>query len=311
MFRAGLALLALVLLTVPVAVAQQPSTAPPAELTVIEDDKLPNGRLIPETGAANVRVALSIGCGVPPSVKDAVVRFSVKSTAAYASAIALPVEATYKLAPERCVQETYREVVEAQVIVTTTRNAPAMATFPTIVTATIHDENGEYGPYEAEFILKNEYLPLTLLNPAQLYIKAEPGTKIVFPVELQNLGNGPTLVTAEAMQPNKNKLPSINPGVPVHLESRTKGASALFKRTVNVEAMTPTSSGYMNAIYQFNVKWSSVYDGNATGSLATDEQTIAFAVQVQGGLGGAAPALTPLMVLFALGATLFVRRRAP
>lgn len=313
MFRPGLGLLVLVVLTMPVASAQQPSTAPPAELTVKEDLQLPNGRLLPETGEARVRVALSIGCGFPPSTKDAVVRFTVKSTASYASAIALPLEATYKLVPERCVQENYREVVEAEVIVTTMRDAPAMAKFPTTVAATIHDENGEYGPYEAEFILRNDFIPLTMLSPAQLYIKAAPGTKVVFPVEAQNLGNGPVLVTSEAMQPNKNKLPSVNPGSEFHLDSRAqKGAAAVYKRTFNVEAVTPTSSGYMNAIYQFNVRFVSTYDGDAPGQLMTDEQTIAFAVQVQGGLGGGAPAVSPLALLGALVVlALLFRRRAP
>jgi hypothetical protein len=156
--------------------------------------------------------------------------------------------------------------------------------------------------------VKNDYLPLIVVNPGSLYIKAGQNKKVVFPIELQNLGNGPTRIKVEATQPTKNKLDAVSTGSEVRLESRAgKGASALYKTSRNIEVQTPHSNGYSNSIYQFNVKFSSQFDGTASGTPATDEQTLALAVQVQGVY---VPGFDPALLIGALGIGLLVIRRS-
>ncbi|HEX9817181.1 MAG TPA: hypothetical protein VGB18_09395 [Candidatus Thermoplasmatota archaeon] len=310
MFR--LAWLALVLCALLPSAEAQPSSDPPVAVVAEPDASLPNGRLVPETGQARVRILVDVGCALPPHVGESEVTFKVDTTVGYASVILSPGSTKFEIPPEACTNPDYRHTVETSAIVTTTRQAPALQSFASTVSATIQAESARYGPYPVSFELVNEFLPLTLLNPHQLYQKAAPGKTIVFPVEAQNLGNGPVRVTVEATQPNKNKLDVVDPGPVIHLESRTgRGAQAQFKKIQEIRVETPPSTGYVNAIYQFNVKYSSVYDGNATGALATDEQTISLAVQVQGGLGGAAPGVASGGILLALSAALLLRRRAP
>lgn len=301
-----------ILLVIPVGAAQPPSTDPSTKLAATDDPSLPNGRLMPDTGVARVQLSLEIGCGAPPSVGEATVNFNVRTTAPFATVVLNPSQAKYRIPTERCADMAYREVVLAEAIVTTSRSAPAMASFVTVIEAMIEDSNGAYGPVDAEFTLVNEFFPLTVINPHALFVKTAPGSVVQFPFELQNLGNGPVVVEFDVAQPNKNKLDSVTVGPPIHLESRVqKGAAALFKQRGEVEIRAPNAAGYVNSIYQFNVKFSSRYDGAIEGNAATDKQAISFAVQVQGGLGGAVPAVSPLAFLGALAVVLLVLRIRP
>ena len=261
---------------------------------------------------ARVPLEVAIGCGVPPRVEESVVKFNVKTTASYAAVMVNPSQAEFRIPAERCGDTSYREVITAEAIVTTSRSAPALASFATIVEATIHEENTVHGPVAAEFLIVNDFLPLSLLNPQRLFAKTAPGTRIAFPFEVQNLGNGPVVIEMDVAQPNMNKLDAVTVGPSIHLESRAhKGAAAAFKQMGEIEVQAPDAGGYVNEIYQFNAKFTTRYDGEISGTSLTDEQTIAFALQVQGGLGGAAAAVSPLVLVGAAVAVALVLRRRP
>jgi hypothetical protein len=301
-----------VLLLVPLVHAQGPGEGPPAELVATADAQLPNGRLMPETGQAVVALELVVGCAVPPARTPSEVVFALESTAPYASVVLNPPSTTVWIPPEKCLDSAFRERVRSQAVVVTNREAPAMMGFDTNITASITSEDGQYGPYRTGFRLTNDFLPLTLLNPVTLFKKAAPNTTVVFPYEAQNLANGPVRIEISASEPNDAKLASIETGVPIRLESRARsGASAAFKEMRTIEVVTPDSTTYTNSIYSFNVKFTTVYDGEDDPTLASDEQTMAFAVQVQGGGVVGAPAFSPLAPIVALGVVMMLRRRRP
>lgn len=312
---ATLLLLTGIVVFIPAAVAQNTIKM---VVTIQDDSSLPNGRLLPETGRYVGKVKVTITTDAANACIQTV-QLSYKSTSpGYATVIfnppsqSVPIQGTNPAAPVTGAQAMSTPAQDVDMIVVTTRNAPAFedAKIEVKVDAIGGANTGgctmTQGSATGSTVIKNDYLPLTLLNPSQLYIKSGQNKKVVFPVEVQNLGNGPTRVKVEATQPNKNKLDAINVGAEIRLESRTKGAAAQFKQTRNVEVQTPHANGYSNSIYQFNVKYASSFDGSAPGQLATDEQTIAFAVQVQGVY---VPGFDPALLIGALGIGLLLMRR--
>lgn len=308
---AGLATLFLVsFLTAlaPPATAQQPTMV--VEVRIADDPNLANGRLLPETGVAVLKVTADItfspgsGCIVPVKVT-----FTVKGQPSYSSAIMNPAQTTVTFGQSSApvTGTTEKKPATSELIVTVTRDAPAFKddTYKVLAKAEAGVAtqgsgcNLQAGEAEGARTLKNDFLPLTQVNPTTLFIKSGQNKKIAFPVELINLGNGPTLVKLASEQPFKNKLDAVNPGAEIHLESRaSKGAAALFRVTRSIEAVTPHNNGYTNQIYQFNVKFASEFDGAAVGQLQTRETQVSFSVQVQGVY---VPGFDPLGVVAALG----------
>jgi len=130
--------------------------------------------------------------------------------------------------------------------------------------------------------IKNDYLALTNVVPSQYFQKAGQNKKVIFPIDVFNIGNGPSRVKVDIIPLGKNRLDSVIPPAELRLESRAqKGASALFKAPTRIEAQTPHSNGYTNSIYSFQAKFSTSYDG-AGENTATDETSVTLSVQVQG-----------------------------
>jgi len=304
---------------IPPAAAQAGGGSIVVEVTIVNGD-VPNGRLLPETGEIRNKVKVKLTYQAA-TVCITTANLAYKGTGpGYSTVIFNPPSQSVQLkgsqsqGPVSGAQPEPIPAADVEMIVTTKRDAPAFedGRYEVDVTATPSGTagsgcNATQGNAKGATTVKNDYLPLTVVNPAQLYVKAGQNKKVVFPVELQNLGNGPTRIKLEATQPNKNKLDAINVGAEVRLESRAgKGAAAVFKQTRNVEVQTPHANGYSNSIYQFNVKYVSAFDGAASGTLQTDEQTIAFAVQVQGVY---VPGFDPTILIGALGIGLLLLRR--
>jgi len=312
---------ALILTTMVIFVPSAAAAATKLEVTIEPDSGLPNNRLLPETGSATSKVKVRVTYEAATAC-IVTVQLTYKATnPAYATVVFNPPSRTVTLKsdtasgqPVSGVAPDYEDAEAVDMIVTTNRNAPAFedGKYDVKVDATGSQAqsgcNVEQSSATGSTTIKNDFLPLTVINPTSLFVKSGQNKKVIFPVEVQNLGNGPTRVKVEATQPNKNKLDAINVGAEIRLESRAgKGAAAVFRQTRNVEVQTPHANGYSNSIYQFNVKYTSAFDGAATGTLATDEQTIAFAVQVQGVY---VPGFDPTLLIGALGiGLLFMRRR--
>jgi hypothetical protein len=304
-----------------------PSAAAQAASSIIvsikPDTNMPNGRLLPETGEARPKISAAVEVAAAGACAQSIVlTYTVKNKPPYASVILNPSTRTVIIKGQSdtpvtgSTPQTYT-APDVEMIITTTREAPAFQNGVYDVEVT-----GKAGvvtnPGTACYVadpsagkgsatVLNDYLPLVVVNPGSLYVKAGQNKKVVFPIELQNLGNGPTRIKVEAIQSGKNKLDAINTGAEVRLETRAgKGASAQFKTSRNIEVQTPHSNGYANSIYAFNVKFGSQFDGTASGTLATDEQTVAFAVQVQGVY---VPGFDPVMLIAALGIGLVALRR--
>jgi hypothetical protein len=281
---------------------------PAVEFSVgANDPTLPEGRLMPDTSVARIPIEVSLACPVRLSSLPTEIEFAVVETAPYASVVLDPEKGTVDLGPQRCADLNYRAVFKAEAQVTTRRDAPAMTEFSTQLAALVRDEYGEYGPETGSFSVTNDYLPLTALNPGPLFVKAAPNKRVAFAVDVTNLGNGPTIVSAEIVHPKTAKLPRVEPGDDLHLDSRAvDGAAALFQGTHEIQAWTPKAVGYKNAIFGFHVLYRAAYDGNASGKPLQDVQTMAFSVQVQG-VGTPNIGLAASLVAFA--AALYLRHR--
>jgi hypothetical protein len=306
---------------IPPAAAQAGGGQLVVEVTVEPDSSLPNGRLLPETGQARNKVKVAVTFQAATAcILTVNLQYKVSSSPAYATVIFNPPSRTVVFQNSQASNQPIsgatsekKNADDVEMLVTTKREAPAFedAKYEVQVDATGGTAqsgcNAGASTGKGATTVKNDYLPLTLLNPSQLYVKSGQNKKVVFPVEVQNLGNGPTRIKVEPTQPNKNKLDAINVGAEIRLESRAgKGAAAQFKATRPVEVQTPHANGYSNSIYQFNVKYTSQFDGSAVGTLATDDQTIAFAVQVQGVY---VPGFDPALLIGALGIGMFLMRR--
>lgn len=280
------------------------------QVEIKDDPNLPNGRLLPETGVASLKVVATVtfapasGCVIPVKVT-----FTVKAKPSYASAVMNPSVKTVTFGQQAQVTggTPEQKAAESELIITVTRDAPAFKDEEYKINAKAEAATPTQGSgcnlatadSDGARTVKNDYLPLTQINPSTLFIKAGQNKKIAFPVEIINLGNGPTLVRLATEQPFKNKLDAVNAGAELHLESRaSKGAAALFKITRSVEAITPHNNGYTNQIYQFNVKFNSEFDGAASGQLQTKETVVSFSVQVQGVY---VPGFDPFSVIAAIG----------
>lgn len=290
------------------------------EVTVEPDSSLPSGRLLPETGQARNTVKVSVTFQAATAcILTVNLQYKASASPAYSTVIFNPPSRTVTFKgstttqPVSGAQPEKLQAEDVEMLVTTKREAPAFedAKYEVQVDATGGQAqsgcNAASSSGKGATTVKNDYLPLTLLNPSQLYIKSGQNKKVVFPVEVQNLGNGPTRIKVEATQPNKNKLDAISVGAEIRLESRAgKGAAAQFKATRPIEVQTPHANGYSNSIYQFNVKYTSQFDGAAQGTLAQDDQTLSFAVQVQGVY---VPGFDPTLLIGALGIGLILMRR--
>lgn len=314
------ALVVLAAISMPAA-AQTGSTT--VTVTMTAKDLGPEGRLAPEAELANIDVEATVKLSTVGGecVGQMQVKFTSISPPAYASVVLNPAQATEQFAttsvasaPGQTQEQT--KIVKTTLQISTTRDAPAFkddtyrvkadVTFPTTTGGCTMTGNSA----EGQVAIKNDYLPLTQVAPGVYFQKSGQNKKVIFPIDVTNLGNGPTRIKVEVTQPNKNKLDSIIPPAELHLESRAqKGPSALFRQPTRIEAQTPHANGYTNSIYSFNVKFISAFDG-AGQNTAGDETSVTLSVQVQGVY---VPGFDPASMIGALGIALggvaFFRRR--
>ncbi len=277
--------------------AQPPVVDPDVTFTATS----PEGLLEPETGRLSSTLTIRMTCPVPPALAPFHVALKVKNAPAYATVIVNPPSLSLSLGPNECTEPGFEQEAEVEAIVATNRNAPAYVAFTVAIEASVTNEGREHGPFDAQFNVTNDYVPLSIMNPAQLYVKAGQGVRVVFPLEIQNLGNGNTLYQLTAEMPNGSSFQELRVPPEFVLESRAgKGAAAAFKTTVNVEVRTNDGHVYENRIEQFNLKV--VSRSSERNDSARDTHTIAFAVQVQ---GASAPTPSSSFLVAAL-ATVFV-----
>jgi hypothetical protein len=298
-------------------------------VTLEADDTLDNGRLLPETGQAILDVDVQVTVNAAGAcIQQIQLTYAATKTPSYASVVFNPSSRTITVGddgqpgtPDQpttgASSKTYR-AEPVSMIVSTTRGAPAF----------------EDGQYEIEVkakagklsasdtsacnmgeakgtgsaTIKNDYLPVTLVAPALLFAKAGQNQKLVIPVEVTNMGNGPTRIQLEAIQGPGAKLDAISVGSELRLESKaSRGPQAINKATRGIEIQTPHSNGYTNSIVQFNVRFKSSFDGTAPGKIIEDEQVVAFSVQIQGVY---VPGFDPTLLMGVLGVGVVGLRRA-
>ncbi|HEX9817180.1 MAG TPA: hypothetical protein VGB18_09390 [Candidatus Thermoplasmatota archaeon] len=269
------------------AVGSASGQAPVVDPEVTVTATSPEGLLEPETGRVSSTLTIRMTCPVPPALAPFHVRFAVKDAPPYATVILNPPSLSLSLGPNECGEPGFEQQATVDAIMTTNRNAPAYVAFTVAIEASVSNsdpatnENREYGPFEAQFNVTNEYVPFSIMNPAQLYVKAGQGANVDFPLEIQNLGNGNTLYQLTAEKTNGSSFQELRVPPEFVLESRAaNGQAAAFKRTVSIEVRTNEGDLYENRIEQFNLNV--VSRSSERNDSATDTHTIAFAVQVQG-----------------------------
>lgn len=266
--------------------------------------------VLPETSSFEVQITCDVTgsfggyCKVPVTVEYT----ATKPT--YATITLNPQSETKSLTDPAPGSTDQKGTFQTKALITFSRQAPAFTDAPFEVKAKATGTptagggctvtQGTTEP-KLSFTLKPGYMPLTQVSPSVLFAKAGQNKKVGFPVEIQNLGNGPTLVTLTVSQPNRNKLDAITAGSEIRLKSvPTDGASAAYKASRTIEALTPHSNGYTNSIYSFVVTFKSEFDGTGE-NLAVKETAVTFSVQVQGVY---VPGFEPATVLVGLGIAL-------
>lgn len=303
-------LLAAMAIFVPTAAAQAGSIQITCAIPTSDAKAVSEKRLLPETDAltfpVSCDVTLSAGgtCIVPVTVE-----WTPGPKPNYATISFNPSAKTETFDPPTPPATQVKKVISTSVTITVNRQAPAFQDGSYQINAKAKGSPSTQGGCSVveataspvSFTVKPGYLPLTQISPSLLFAKAGQNKKVGFPVEIQNLGNGPTLVSLGYTQPGKNKLDSINPGAELRLKSiPTDGASSPWKATRTIEVLTPHSNGYTNSIYTFLVTFKSEFDGTGT-DLATKETTVSFSVQVQGVY---VPGFDPSLALLGLGIAL-------
>lgn len=270
-------------------------------VVVIVDMKSPtnlgeDNRLDPESELGEIPVTVTLK--FPPTPGGCTSQWFAKIEQAgkpgYASAVVSPPQQSGNIGstagPVYGAQQAEASVTlpPIKMIISVTRDAPAFKDeeYKLKVTVTLpQNTNGcsiTSGEGTGAITVKNDYLPLTNVVPAQYFQKAGQNKKVIFPIDVFNIGNGPSRVKVDIIPLGKNRLDSVIPPAELRLESRSvKGASALFKSATKIEAQTPHSNGYTNSIYSFQTKFTTAYDGPGENT-AQDETTVTLSVQVQG-----------------------------
>lgn len=208
--------------------------------------------------------------------------------------------------------------VDFKVTITTTRQAPAFQPALYRITADVESAQQQGGctygsdTSSTDVTLQNGFFALIQTVPVQTLLKSGQNSQVRFPVDVTNFGNGETQIRAETTYNSKNQLDALIPPAPFILESKaTSGQGARDQSQVFVTARTPSSNGYVNDVYAFQVDFSGEFAGTtpAGSEPPTNEQTIFLSLQVQGVY---APGFDPVFAIGALGIALIgLRRFAP
>lgn len=317
----GAFFLTVLLLAVPPAAAQtdKPMTVDVTTTVALDQIGLLDGRLLPDTGLAVVDVQTIVT--VPPTtacILQITVEWKKNTVPGYSNVYFNPTSKSQNYKSEAVPGQgsTGGPVTGStgqtlppfttKMYITINRNAPAFETpnyeiVATVTAGKLQDTsscNITGASKTGTAAVQNGYLPLSLVNPSSLFVKSGQNKKVVFPVEVSNLGNGPTKVTIELTPQNTKKtLESMNAGAELRLPTGA-GKTTPQKISRNIEVQTPHSNGYTNSIYSFTAKFTSKYDGQASGTLSEDVSSVLFTVQVQGVY---VPGFDPSSAIAALG----------
>jgi len=266
--------------------------------------------LRPETEFVNFTLKARVGCTQADYSYQAttVVRFEVvtNATSVVVQPGVEPATRTLTFSPSECTSspEFVKDAV-TRFTATLSRDAPAFEVQRVQILLYVEKPDlpqgrKVYGPYAANVSFFADYVALTTVTPGTYFQKAGTSDKVVFPVKIQNLGNGNSRIATEVIPLGRNRLDAIIPPAEIRLESKAvRGSNALFKVDTRIEAMTPSSAG----IYSFQAKFLTAFEGSSEFETQTDETVVAFSVQVGEGSFRDAPAPS---FAFALAAALGV-----
>ena len=295
------ALLAMVLLLLaPAALAQSPQGGQRMDVILdrfVDDPSLPNNRIAPETGVAKVAVNALLNvnmyrrtaaCSTPVQVD-----FSVQGPG-YATAAMVP--ATRSVLVEGSSANTYQAAWNTFPVATTLeiavgRDAPAFEYGLYEITMRASSppnpsspecELGTSSTVTATYRLKNDFAPRIAVSVPDLFKKAGPNEKIVFPVTVSNLGNGPTRVTLRLEPSDPDVFAAFNGGPDVRLEAQGRGHDGQDNATFLVSVTTASTWGYTNSFSSLKATVTATYDGVAPGNTYQEETAVVLTVQSQG-----------------------------
>jgi hypothetical protein len=274
-----LSLLALTLLA-PTAAAQ------PSPVLQLRAESPPEP-VMPETGVAMVKIVASVMCPQGYVATEPIdVKFGIAQQPAYATVILNPVVATLQFQPQDCLTYPNSRIVSTEAYITITRDAPAYQDGQYEVLAHMTAPGLIYpttSQAKAAFTIKNDYVPQVQVAPASQFAETPRHEAAIFPVDIVNLGNGPTrtLITIEQVGPGH--LDMVNAGPQVVTESRAGvGDVAVYKMTRNIEVVAGDDVGIATFVATFR----STYDGPGVGNVLSDETTMSFSVNVLGAASG-------------------------
>lgn len=174
-----------------------------------------------------------------------------------------------------------------------TAEAPAFSPAPIAVRASL--EGGGFNTTGGtETSVEADYFAILEAHLAEAIKVAPPATDVRYPLEVRNLGNGPSRVTVRLLDASEGWSVVVPPAVELAPKAST---------TLDLVLRTPEGSGFMNevGVANFLVRLDDVA-GNAT---AADETTISVLATAK---GAAVPGPAPALVLLVLAVFALSRR---
>ncbi len=288
----------------------------------VADASLSGNRILPQTGVAKVRVEANLDANVFGQSSSCpipvLVEFTVRGPS-YATATMVPPTKTILVdGASSSGSQTSRKTfpVATDLEISVGRDAPAFADGLYDVTMQARSQSSSAGtqcslgdsrPVTATYRLKNDFSPRTAVVASSSFATVGPDQKVVFPITVSNLGNGPARVSVR-LESTQGTFAALSSGPDLRLDPQSDA-------TASLEATTPIAWGYTNSISTFKATITTTYDGTATGTLNQDTTVVTFTVKVQGAYVSAAllffVAAALLGAYFALGLPLSWRRVGP
>lgn len=269
--------LLLILVLLPTTTAQPLLGAPNAEMRSYAPDQ----PLLPEIGLAQVKLHLSVGCTADDLRGDVTrVIFHLRQVPAYANAVLDPASSSHSFSQVDCAANpNFRVTFVSRLSVSVTRDAPAFQDGLYEIEAIVMKPGGAgYGPYRTAFTIKNDYVSQVSIDAGPTIVAVRPNERFSLPLELTNLGNGPTKVGMEILPSTSSRLDAIRPSEDIILESRAGlGEAAQYRATSVIEGLAPAEAGQ----YGFVARIHSAYAGAGDGLQMTDETQVAYTIIVE------------------------------
>lgn len=282
--RAGLPLLVLVALAVPLAAAQAPLTAP--EVPLVELSIGPSeAPLRPLQDVQTLPMTARVSCALLDDKGQVPVSYKVEGQPRWATVVVSPTEDVKE--PAAC-QEGWA-TFEAQLTVSASDQAPAFRAAPVNVSATAGSETGR-----AQVNVTASYFSIVDVQLQETSKATAPGTEAVFPLKLINFGNDRTRVSFEVVE-TSGGLHATAPE-PLVLDSKQQGAP-LVAADVELRVQAPEGSGYMNQVGTVTYRLTSASEERP--DLAGDSSTVTVLVTTKG-LATPAPAPVAWVAVAAL-----------